>query len=347
MNRHQPSDAVRLSIAGASELGARALERIGYSAEEAQVICAHLVDATCCGYHFAGLPRILEIADNPRTREPRQAIRVVRETAVSVLVDGGNHIGYYAVYKTARMAIEKAKQSGIALVGLYNCALSGRNAYYLELIARENLVGMLFSSAWPVVAPEGGARPMLGTNPLAIGLPTGSGPMIFDMGTAAIMRGELALRSRLNEELPEGVAIDENGLPTRDPHLARKGSILPFGGPDRHKGFGLSLTIQALGLLAGASIPRGRVQDYGQLFVVFDPGLLVPEAQFKHDIDELIALIKATPRRPGVDEIRIPSERAFRERERAKKEGILVDRKVFDALNTIQAGHKGKETRQR
>ena len=347
MKRHQLSDGVHLSIAQATELGEHALQCIGFPVEEAQVICAHLVDAACCGYPFAGLPRILEIAEDPRTREPRQPIRVVRETPVSMLVDGGNHIGYYAVYQTARMAIEKAKQSGIALVGLNNSALSGRNAYYLELIARENLVGMLFSSAWPVVAPEGGARPMLGTNPLAIALPTGNAPMIFDMGTAAIMRGELALRSCLNEELPEGVAIDENGLPTRDPHMALKGSILPFGGPDRHKGFGLSLTIQALGLLAGASLPRGRVQDYGQLFVVFDPGLLVPEARFKRDIDELITLIKATPRRPGVDEIRIPSERAFRERERARKEGILVDRKVFDALNTIRAGHEGEETKQR
>jgi len=341
MRRHQPKDALRLSIAEATKLGTRALERIGYAAEEAQAICAHLVDAACCGYHFAGLPRILEIADDPRTKEPRQPIRVVRETQVSMLVDGGNHIGYYAAYKAALMAIEKAKQSGIALVGAYNCALSGRNAYYLDLVARENLVGMLFSSAWPVVAPEGGARPMLGTNPLALALPTEHGPFIFDMGTAAIMRGELALRSRLDEELPEGVAIDEHGLPTRDPHLAQKGSILPFGGLDRHKGYGLSLMIQALGLLAGASIPRGRVQDYGHLFVVFSPGLLVPETQFKRDVSELIRLIKATPRRPGVDEIRIPSERAFRERERARIEGLLVDRKVFEALRQMGAGQGG------
>ncbi|MBI4191503.1 MAG: Ldh family oxidoreductase [Betaproteobacteria bacterium] len=341
MSRHQPSDAVRLSIAEATALGTRALEHIGYSSEEAAATCAHLVDAACCGYHFAGLPRILEIADDPRTKEARQPIRVVRETPVSMLVDGGNHIGYYAIYKTALMAIDKAKQAGIALVGLYNCALSGRNTYYLELIARENLAGMLFSSAWPVVAPEGGARPMLGTNPMAIALPTGNGPLIFDMGTAAIMRGELALRSRLNKELPEGVAIDANGLPTRDPHEALKGSILPFGGVDRHKGYGLSLTIQALGLLAGASLPRGRVQDYAQLFVVFSPGLLIPEDQFKHDINELIKLIKATPLRPGVDEIRIPSERAFRERERARKEGLLVDRKVFEALKKMASAQAG------
>lgn len=338
MTRRLSSDTVRLSIAEATTLGEQTLRSIGFTADEAQCITAHLVDAACCGYPFAGLSRILEFAHDPRIKEPRQPLRVVRETPVSMLVDGGNNIGYCALYHAARMAAEKAKQSGIALVGLHNsAAYSGRAAYYLELIVRENLVGILFSSALPSVAPEGGARRMLGTNPLAIALPTGGEPMIFDMGTAAITQGELVLRARLNEELPEGVAIDENGLPTLDPHEAMKGSILPFGGRDRHKGFGLSLSIQALSLLAGASLPRGDVQDSGQLFIVFDPGLLIPEAQFKRDIDELIARIKASPRRPGSDEIRIPSERSFRERERAKKEGILVERKILDALSALRA----------
>lgn len=340
MARHQPTDAVRLSIDEARQLGEAALERIGYAPNEAQVICAHLIDAACCGYPFAGLPRVLEIADDPRTHEARRPIKVDRETPVSLLIDGGNHIGYYAVYEAAKMAIDKAKKSGIALVGLYNTALSGRNTHYLELIARENLVGMLFSSGWPVVAPEGGMLAMLGTNPIAIAVPTGNDPLIFDMGTAAIMRGELALRSRLNEPLPEGVAIDSAGMPTQDPLMALKGCILPFGGIDSYKGFGLSLMVQALTLLAGASLPRGRVQDYGHLFVVFQPGLLVSEEKFKQDIKELIARLKATPRRPGVTEIRIPSERGFRERKVAMREGILVDRKVVDGLKTIAAGGK-------
>ena len=336
MSRHVPlDDAVHLSVEEATALGTRALESIGYEPEEAAAACAHLVDAACCGYYFAGLPRILEINDDPRSKQARVPIRVVRETPVSLMVDGGNHIAYYAMYKTALMAIDKAKKNGIALAGLYNCALSGRSAYYLELIARENLAGFLFCSGFPVVAPEGGARPMLGTNPIAIALPTGKGPFVFDMGTGGIMRGELALRGRLDEQLPEGVAIDAQGLPTRDPHEALKGSILAFGGADRHKGYGLGLTIQALGLMAGAALPRGNVQDYGHLFIVFQPGLLVPEEQFHRDVTELIRLIKATPRRPGVDEIRIPSERAYRQREQARKHGLDLDRKVFDALTKM------------
>ena len=334
MQRHQPTDAVPLSIAQATELGEGALRRVGFTAEQSGIICAHLVDAASCGYEFAGLPRILTIAEDPRTHAPRTPIRIAHETEVSALIDGGNHLGYYAVHHATRVAIEKAKKSRFAVVGMYNSQLSGRNSYYMEMIAREDLVGIHLSSAWPVVAPLGGAKPMLGTNPFCIGFPTTRGPVIFDMGTASMMRGELILRARLNEPLAEGVAIDSEGRPTLDPHAALEGSILPFGG---HKGYGLSFTIQVLGLLAGAALAHGRVQDYAFLFIVFDPGLLVPAEQFKREVDELIARIKATPRQPGVDEILIPSERAFREREKARKEGILVDRKVYEALTALAA----------
>jgi LDH2 family malate/lactate/ureidoglycolate dehydrogenase len=342
MSRHQPSDGVRLSVAEAASLGEGALRALGFDAEQSAVICAHLVDAACCGYPFAGLPRILEIAEDARMKAPRRPLRVMRETPVSLLVDGGNNIGYYAVHEGTRMAIAKAKQSGIGMVGVYDSALSGRNAYYMEMVGRAGLVGLQFSSAWPVVAPEGGRRPMLGTNPIAAAFPRAAGkdPLVIDLGTAAIMRGELALRLRVGEQLPEGAAIDRHGEPTRDPQAALAGSILAFGGTDRHKGYALSLMIQAFGLLAGASIAHGRVRDYAHLLIAFQPGLLVPEEDLRRDMDTLIAEIRATPPRAGVAEVRVPSERSFRERETAWREGILVDRKVHEALMAIAARPK-------
>lgn len=339
--RHQPVDAVRMSISEATQLGESALTAVGYDAEQAQAITAHLVDAAACGYTFAGLPRILEISEDKRLSQPRHPIKVMHETPVSMLIDGGNNIGYYSVYKATRMVIDKARQNGIALVGLYDSGLSGRNAYYVEMIAREGLVGLLFSGAWPVVAPEGGKRPMLGTNPLAAGFPTGKAdPMVIDMGTAAVMRGEMALRGRLGVPLPEGVAIDEAGRPTLDPQEALKGSLLPFGGRDRHKGYALSLMIQTLGAVAGAGIAHGRPRDYGHLFIAFRPDLLMPAEQMKGYIDQLIAEIKATPTQEGVEQVRIPSERSFRQREEARRDGLLIDRKVAEALKAMAAGKK-------
>lgn len=318
----------------ARPLGERALRGIGFTADEARIIADHLIDAALCGYDFAGLPRILTIAEDPRTRQPRTPIRTVHETRISLLLDGGNHVGYYAVHQATERAIGKARESGIAIVGLHNSHLSGRNAYYLEKIARADLVGFHFASAPPIVLPLGGMRPALGTNPIALGFPSGRGPVIFDMGTASLMRGEVILRSRVGEELPEGVALDAAGQPTRNASEALKGGILPFG---EHKGYGLSFAIQALCLLAGAALPRNQVQDFGFLFVVFDPNLLIPADRFKQQVDELIGRVKATPLRPGCSEILIPSERAFRERDRRRRTGFPLDQAVYDKLQALAA----------
>ena len=143
--------------------------------------------------------------------------------------------------------------------------------------------------------------------------------------------------ARLGQPLPEGVGFDAGGNPTCDARaVAQDGGVTPFGG---HKGYGLSLAIQALGLLAGAALPRGDVQDYGFLFITIDPAMMLPD--FPAQMAELIARIKATPRQPGVEEIRIPSERAFREREQRRVEGIAVDRKVVAALHALRDG-RGK-----
>jgi LDH2 family malate/lactate/ureidoglycolate dehydrogenase len=156
--------------------------------------------------------------------------------------------------------------------------------------------------------------------------------VIFDIGTASLMWGEVLLAAETGEELPEGVAFDAYGNPTRDGNAAAKGGVSAFGG---HKGYGLALAIQALGLLAGAMIPRNQAQDYGFLFLVVDPGAMLPDNGFAQQMSALVKAIQATPRRPGVAEIRIPSQRAFRERERRRAEGILIDQAVIDALQAL------------
>jgi LDH2 family malate/lactate/ureidoglycolate dehydrogenase len=319
----------------ACALGERALASLGFTAEEARVITDHLIDSALCGYDYIGLPRILTIAEDPRTRQDRTPIRIVRETKLSLLLDGGNHTGYYAVHHATERAIEKARAAGVAIVGLHNSYLSGRNAYYLEMIARAGLVGIHLASALPVVLPHGGMRAALGTNPLALGFPSGGGPVIFDMGTASMMRSEVIFHSRIRRELPEGVALDAAGHPTRNADEALRGGILPFGG---HKGYGLSFAIQAMCLLAGAALPRKQVQDYGFLFVVFDPELLIPAEQFKSQVEELIQKVKATPLRPGHTEILIPSERAFREREKRRKTGLPLALPVYEKLTAMAGG---------
>jgi LDH2 family malate/lactate/ureidoglycolate dehydrogenase len=157
---------------------------------------------------------------------------------------------------------------------------------------------------------------------------------VLDIGTSATMMTDLMLRERLGDLLPEGTAIGPDGAPTRNPTLARRGALLPFAG---YKGFGIALMIQALGLLGGA----GQDGDPGYLFIAFRPDLFGPEDVFRRRVTELIEHIKATPRQDGVEEIRIPSERAFRTRERLLVEGLTIDGLVFDALVALR-GRKAR-----
>ncbi len=159
-------DTVRMSVAEATALGESALQRIGYPAEEAHIIVDQLVDNALCGYKFAGLPRILAIAGDGKTRQARTPIRMVHETPVSALLDGGNNVGYLAAYRAAEVAIDKARAMGIASVGAYNSYYSGRNAYYVERIVREGYFAFHAASAQPHVLPPGAAAPSLGTNPI-------------------------------------------------------------------------------------------------------------------------------------------------------------------------------------
>ena len=323
---------VRLSVADAVALGERALQHVGYSGEDAKIIVDQLVDNALCGYRFAGLPRILAIAGDEKTRRQRTPPRIVHETPVSALIDGGNSVGYIAAYRAAEVAIRKAKAAGMASVGAYNSYYSGRNAYFVEKLVREGLVAFHASSAHPRVLPPGAARPMLGTNPICFGFPADDGPVIVDMGTASFMWGEVMLHAHLNEALPEGVGFDEHGRASTDAAAVLKGGVAPFGG---HKGYGLSFAIQALGILAGAALARGEVRDYGFLFWAVDPNVMLPGGEFRHHMAEYVRQIKAAPRQPGVEAIRIPSERAFGERERRRKEGIVLDRKVVESLQAL------------
>ena len=323
---------INLSVAEARDLAESALRSVGFDDDEARIIADHVVDAALCGYEYSGLAKILNIMESEKFKLPRRPMKVLRETDVSLAFDGGNNVGMLSLFYAAEATIKKAAAHGIALISVTDAWMSGRSAYYVEMIANAGLVAIHTAASSRLVAPPGGVRAVLGTNPIAIAVPSSRGPIVLDIGTSAYMMTEVMLRERLGELLPEGVAIGPDGKPTRDPALARRGALLPFGG---YKGFGLALMIQALGLLAGSG--SDQVCDSGYLFIAFRPDLIGPAEVFNRRVRQLIEGIKATPRQPGIDEIRIPSERAFRSRERALREGLNIDRMVFDALATLRA----------
>ena len=325
------SNRIRLTAAEGQALAEDTLARAGYDAEEARIIGEHCMDAALCGYEYSGLPKILNVVEHRQLRKPRHRMRAIHETPMSVLYDGGNNNGMYAMYRATEVAIAKAREHGFGIVGVNNSWVSGRSALYVEMVARAGLIGMHTVSSRIHVAAPGSKDPATGTNPIAFGFPTEGDPLIVDLGTSAFMGTDLIFQERRDSVLPEGVAIDKDGKPTRIP--AEVHAILPFGG---YKGFALSLSMQAFGVLAGSGFGNDKV--YGYLIMAIRPDLLVPLADYRRQMSEMLAKVKATARQPGVDEIRLPGERSMRERERLKREGIEIDRRIYEALKAVPAG---------
>ncbi len=329
---------IRLPVAEARALGEAAMRGAGYDSEDARILVDHVLDAALCGYEYSGLPKLLNVVDAPDFRRPRRPITILRETTTTALIDGGNTTGMIAAYRAAAASIERAEANGLAIVCLANTWMTGRSAYYCEMIARAGMVVIHTVAVPPAVAPFGGAEAALGTNPIAFGFPTETDPLVIDMGTSAIMATDLQFRERLGVPIPKGVALGPDGRPTTEASLARRGALLPFGGPESgYKGFGLALAMDALGALTAGIRPADALSGY--VFIAFKPDLFLPREDYRREVSRRIAMIKATPRQSGVAEIRIPGERSYRTRARLAREGIEIDRKIHDALLRLSEGN--------
>ena len=331
------NDRIHLTVDAARALGEAAMRGAGFDAEDARILADHVLDAALCGYEYSGLPKLLNVVDYPKFRQKRRPVSVVRETGATVLLDGGNTTGMVAAYRASEAAIRGAQTHGLAIVCLGNTWMTGRSAYYCEMIARAGLVVIHTVSSPPAVAPFGGARPALGTNPIAFGFPTGGDPLVIDMGTSAFMGTDLQYRARLGTPIPEGVALGPDGQPTTDAVAAHHGALLPFGGPEGgYKGFGLALAMDALGALTAGMRPAADVSGY--MFLAFKPDLFLPPDAYRQEVSRRIDAIKATPRQAGFSEIRIPGERGYATRARLMHEGLSIERKIHAALGRLAEG---------
>lgn len=331
-------DRVKLSAADARTLGEAAMRGAGFDAEEARLLADHAMDAAFSGYEYSGLPKLLNVIDDPNFKVLRRPFGIIRDSGAAVLLDGGDNNGMIALKRAADVAIERAEAHGLAIICLANSWMSGRSAYYCEMIARAGLIGIHTVAAPELVAPFGGTARMLGTNPIAFGFPTEGDPLLIDMGTSAFMGTDLQFRDRLGAPIPEGVALGPDGKPTTDATMARQGALLPFGGPEGgYKGFGLALAMDALGVLAAGVRPAGSVTGY--LFMAFKPDLFMPLADYRREISARIRTIQTSPKQAGVIEIRIPGARSQEQRGRLQREGIEIERKIFEALNRLAAGN--------
>jgi LDH2 family malate/lactate/ureidoglycolate dehydrogenase len=319
---------IHLTVSEARALSEGVLQRHGFSAEEARIITDVLVEAHLWGRPDSGLRHLVDVVERAREGD-RGPIEVQDETDRSAVIDGANNPGFLTGTRAIRLAIDKARQSRLAAVGVRRSFVSGINGYYVSLAAREGLIALMTVSGTARVAPWGGIDPLLGTNPLAVAVPTLEEPVVFDMSTAAVNVGTLRRAASLEETIPAGWAVDRDGEPTTAAARALEGAILPFGD---HKGFGLAMIVQCLGILAGGAVVPQGLKDFGSFFLVIDPELFMPLTEYKTRISELVRRIRESRPRKGGSAVRVPGERSLRERAYRLEHGIDLDDRLHAQL---------------
>jgi LDH2 family malate/lactate/ureidoglycolate dehydrogenase len=328
--------SVRLSIVEAQTLANAALMQLGFDAPDAAIAMRHLIDAELRGLGYAGFGRLVSIAEQIDKRGlSQQPITILKETPVSARLDGGDQLGLVVAQRATEIAIAKAATSGIAIVGASNTWYTGMLSFYAEFVATQDLVVMVASNATARVAPYGGNERRMGANPICFGFPSTGAPVVWDIGTSAVGHAQVMLARRLGLPLEEGVAFGADGRPTTDPSAALAGAFVAWGG---HRGSGLGIVVQLLGILAGSSILPGELQDFGYLMVAVQPELLTPLAEFKKAVAVYSDFVRATRPVEQGKPLRMPYDRSRAERNARLASGIEVPDAIHATIARIAAG---------
>ena len=261
-------------------------------------------------------------------------------------VDGQQGLGPVVAMHAATVAGARARQSGIAVAAIANNNHIGMLAWYAEALAQTGLVSIILTTSEALVHPFGGGRALLGTNPIAIGVPTDTGPFVIDLATSLVSMGEIHDHAHRRAALPEGWALDADGHPTTDPEAAKQGAIAPFGAA---KGYALGLAFELLvTALTGAALGRDvtgtlnavHPSNKGDVFILIDP-LSGQGAALAAYLDT----IRQTPPMAGFEQVLIPGERGRTRKAARLAEGLELADPVWATMQRLRdAGKSGQET---
>jgi len=319
-----------IQIPEVKALAEQRLVGAGLERSLAAALVDHMITADLWGRRSHGLSvRFPYVLSQAQKGAGRAQAEIAMDHGSAVLVDARDGFGYAAGDFCTSLLVGRVESHGLAAVSLINSRHTGMLGYYAERAARSNVVTLLFSHCCPLMAPYGGTRALLGTNPLAFGFPFKPDPIIVDMATSALNYGDVLLSQSAGRQLPEGCAVDADGRPTLDPAEARKGALLPFGG---HRGGALALAVQVLsGILTGASPIPPHGHEYGLLFIGMSKGLFAGEAGYDEALAQFAAAYLSTPPIKG-SVVRLPGSKRFENCRNGRKSGLDVSDELAKLL---------------
>lgn len=309
-----------IDVSVLTDFATRLVAAAGASEEEAAVVAESLVLSNLCGYDSHGVMRIPFYADMIAKQEavPGAELSILNEGPSLIAADANWGLGRVQCGKLLDQLIEKATATGIAAGTMYNCSHAGRLGEYCEIAASQGLVSQVMVNTHGAsrrVAPLGGTEPRLGTNPMAMGVPHGIEPIVLDFSTSATAEGKVRVKAIAGEECPPGWLLDSNGEPTVDPnslYADPPGTILPMGGDQAYKGFGMALMIDIFcGALSGGLVAReDPITPKGNCIfaMLISPDHFGGTSHFAEQTAQLVDFVRSCKRREGVEKIVLPGD---------------------------------------
>jgi LDH2 family malate/lactate/ureidoglycolate dehydrogenase len=290
--------------------------------------------------------------------KPKAKPKLVHETPCTATIDGDAGLGQPISHRAMELAIAKARQHFVGFVAVKNSNHFGIAGYYAMMALAEDMIGICTTNTEVIVVPTFARNALLGTNPIAIAVPTGKErPFVLDMATSTVTRGKIEVYARMEKPIPLNWATDETGVATDNParvlqNIANRsgGGLLPLGGDSEesggHKGYGLAVAVEIFSALLSGALYANRVypknkegkplpSGIGHFFGAMRIDAFRPKDEFKRDMDDLIHRLREAPKAEGAKRIYIHGEKEFEETERLEKEGVPLNSKVIEDLRAI------------
>jgi L-2-hydroxycarboxylate dehydrogenase (NAD+) len=318
------------------------LRVLGVPAADAELTTDVFLQADLRGEESHGMRLFLHILGRLRGGGalPVPKVTILMDRGAVALFDAHHSLGQVVAARGMQLAIAKARQYGVGVVGVRNSNSYTSAKYYPLMATQAGMIGMTYANSVPMMPPEGGMTPTVGNNPLAFAAPAGEEPpFVLDMACATAKEKVYQAQER-GELIPPTWALGPDGHPTTDPRVAlTSGILLPFGG---YKAFGLGVAHEILtSVLTGAPLfnggwgeftPYDKPMNVAFYLQAVNIAWFVPLEEFKKQMDTLIRTVKATTLRPGVARVYVPGERGFLEQQRRLQEGIPLPTRVVEEL---------------
>jgi L-2-hydroxycarboxylate dehydrogenase (NAD+) len=337
----------------------------GAPKHEAEIIASNLVRADLRGIASHGVARLGRYISGIKAGYIRPGIEFGVEEPVPAIgvIDARNGVGQVVSDKAMQMAIDKAKVNGVGLVTVKNSNHYGIAGYWVQKALEHKMLGISMTNAGPLVIPTHGSRALLGTNPIALGVPTASGsPILIDFATSVVPRGKLEVYDRNRKQMPVGWTVDDKGYDCQNPGLVLKnlldrvgGGILPLGGRGEefggHKGFCLAIMVDLLcGVLSGSAyghdvhnlkreVPAGEIAAprVGHFFMVLDIEKFMPLAEFEARAQGFVDMVRSNPKALDQEQVFLPGEKEEERTRLHTTHGIPLSTVVYNTLRKIAA----------